>query len=85
MPMTKHKIRLFEQQLTDHLGLTPSIDQGLKIPFRMRPTDLAAQRVEAKVGCPAIRTQDYQMPAQVYAVKDQAVLYSILRKESTLQ
>jgi putative transposase len=28
---------------------------------------------------------DYQTPAQVYAVKDQAVLYSILRKESTLQ
>jgi len=27
----------------------------------------------------------YQMPAQVYAVKDQAVLYSTLRKESTLQ
>jgi putative transposase len=28
---------------------------------------------------------DYQTPAQVYAVKDQAVLYSTLRKESTLQ
>jgi len=27
----------------------------------------------------------YQTPAQVYAVKDQAVLYSSLRKESTLQ
>jgi len=27
----------------------------------------------------------YQTPAQVYAVKDQAVLYSTLRKESTLQ
>ncbi len=27
----------------------------------------------------------YQTPAQVYAVKDQAVLYSILRKKSTLQ
>jgi len=27
----------------------------------------------------------YQTPAQVYVVKDQAVLYSILRKESTLQ
>jgi len=26
----------------------------------------------------------YQMPAQVYAVKDQAMLYSTLRKESTL-
>jgi putative transposase len=28
---------------------------------------------------------DYQTPAQIYAVKDQAVLYSTLRKESTLQ
>jgi len=28
---------------------------------------------------------DYQTPAQVFAVKDQAMLYSILRKESTLQ
>jgi putative transposase len=28
---------------------------------------------------------DYQTPALVYAVKDQAVLYSTLRKESTLQ
>ena len=28
---------------------------------------------------------DYQMLAQVYAVKDQELLYSILRKESTLQ
>jgi putative transposase len=28
---------------------------------------------------------DYQTPAQVYAGKDQAVLYSTLRKESTLQ
>lgn len=28
---------------------------------------------------------DYQTPAQVYAVKDRAVLYSTLRKESTLQ
>jgi len=28
---------------------------------------------------------DYQTPAQVYAAKDQAVLYSTLRKESTLQ
>ncbi len=28
---------------------------------------------------------DYQTPAQVYAVKDQAVLYLTLRKESTLQ
>lgn len=27
----------------------------------------------------------YQTPAQIYAVKDQAVLYSTLRKESTLQ
>ena len=28
---------------------------------------------------------DYQAPAQVYAVKDQTMLYSTLRKESTLQ
>lgn len=28
---------------------------------------------------------DYQTPAQVYAVKDQVMLYSTLRKESTLQ
>lgn len=28
---------------------------------------------------------DYQTPAQVYAVKDQSMLYSSLRKESTLQ
>ena len=27
----------------------------------------------------------YQTPARVYAAKDQAVLYSTLRKESTLQ
>lgn len=28
---------------------------------------------------------DYQTPAQIYAAKDQAMLYSTLRKESTLQ
>jgi len=31
------------------------------------------------------QTLDYQTPAQVYAVKDQAMLYSLLRKEATLQ
>src|SRR5450759_329076 len=57
-PVTKQKWDLLEKQLTDHLGLTPSIVKGLKIPFQMRPTDLSAHRVEAQVGCPAIRTQD---------------------------
>ena len=49
---------MLEQQLADYLGLTASFKQGLKIPFQMCPTHLAAQCVKAAIGRPSIRTQN---------------------------
>jgi len=52
---------LIEQQLVDHPGLTAPINQGLKIPLQMRPTNLA-HWVKTVISCPAIRAQDAREP-----------------------